>query len=393
MDVSGRKLNKCCQEKPVLDKELIRRQLASCPFPIDKAELQYRVLFTEVMKCCKAKDMLAVSPLVSIVAIISIDRNKQRELLQRLSTLDISSGVNAHINLGFAWFELLKYCDLKYIYQTVLDLCMSSEQKAEIEKIMIELDLWKNKLELVNYRSLWHIVSDEFVLDFFSDPTFFGPPKNVPGEEGVGADAASSSDEVGPSTSGQSEDGIDGNSHYEGKEIVEIEAVLEALESQGVTTQYIKILHELQRNFETKMSPLYNDINIDVRREVRQGDTISTKLFLATIQNVTRTLEWDNTRVKIDGRQYHHLCFADVIVLITPNISQAGRMLDDFDRACRKISLRLISHAPFTLYRTNNFRMLQLCLSRSEMNMINDLAPELSKRKRAAWELSRALSM
>ncbi|VDO60988.1 unnamed protein product [Heligmosomoides polygyrus] len=37
---------------------------------------------------------------------------------------------------------------------------------------------------------------------------------------------------------------------------------------------------------------------------------------------------------KFDGRQLHHLRFADDIVLITPGISQAERMLADFDRVC-----------------------------------------------------------
>ncbi|KAE9417419.1 hypothetical protein Angca_008526, partial [Angiostrongylus cantonensis] len=72
---------------------------------------------------------------------------------------------------------------------------------------------------------------------------------------------------------------------------IEIEAVMEAVGSQGVPTQYIKILRELYKNFTTKSSPFYNDINIDFRRGVRQGDTISPKLFTATLQSVVRTLE------------------------------------------------------------------------------------------------------
>ncbi|VDM64782.1 unnamed protein product [Angiostrongylus costaricensis] len=47
---------------------------------------------------------------------------------------------------------------------------------------------------------------------------------------------------------------------------VEIEAALEALDSQGVPTQYMMILRELYKNFATKMSRFYNDINVDVER-------------------------------------------------------------------------------------------------------------------------------
>ena len=66
-----------------------------------------------------------------------------------------------------------------------------------------------------------------------------------------------------------------------------------------------------------------------------------------------RGLEWDNDGVKIDGRQLHHLRFADDIVLITSSISQAERMLADFDKACGKVGLRL-NHTK-TMFMKNGF--------------------------------------
>ncbi|VDM63262.1 unnamed protein product [Angiostrongylus costaricensis] len=174
---------------------------------------------------------------------------------------------------------------------------------------------------------------------------------------------------------------------------VEIEAALETLDSQRVPTQYIKILCELYKNFTTKMSPSYNDINIDAKREVRQDDTISLKLFTTTLQNVLRTLEWDNMGVKIDGRQLHQLRLADDIVLTTPSISQAERMLGDFDKAFGKIGFRLnltkmiffrnglISHAPYTLNGTNISEWSSYVYLGREINMLNDLAPKLSRKE------------
>ncbi|KAK6748736.1 hypothetical protein RB195_001388 [Necator americanus] len=80
---------------------------------------------------------------------------------------------------------------------------------------------------------------------------------------------------------------------------VETEAVMEALDNQGVLTPYIKILRELYSNFTTKISPLYNDVIVDVKRGVRQGDTISPKIFSATLEKTMRRLEWDNMGVKL----------------------------------------------------------------------------------------------
>ena len=94
-------------------------------------------------------------------------------------------------------------------------------------------------------------------------------------------------------------------------DLVETEAVINALSNQGIPTQYIKIIRELYNNFTTRISPFYNDIIIDVKRGVRQGDTISPKLFSAALENVMRTLEWDDIGVKLHGRQLHHLRFAD----------------------------------------------------------------------------------
>ncbi|VDP20578.1 unnamed protein product [Heligmosomoides polygyrus] len=101
--------------------------------------------------------------------------------------------------------------------------------------------------------------------------------------------------------------------------------------------------------------------------------------------------------VKVDGRQLHHLRFADDIVLITPRISQPERMLADFDRVCGNVGLQLnltktmfmrngqVSDAPFSLKGTNISECSSYVYPGREVNMANDLAPELSRRKRAAW--------
>ncbi|VDM59292.1 unnamed protein product [Angiostrongylus costaricensis] len=93
----------------------------------------------------------------------------------------------------------------------------------------------------------------------------------------------------------------------------------------------MKILRELYKNFITRISLFYKGIKTDVKTRVRQSDTISSKLITASLENVMRTLVWDNMGVKIDGRQLHHLRFADDTVVITSIISQAEQTLADFE--------------------------------------------------------------
>ncbi|VDM53676.1 unnamed protein product [Angiostrongylus costaricensis] len=80
------------------------------------------------------------------------------------------------------------------------------------------------------------------------------------------------------------------------------------------------------------------------------------------------TLEWDNMGMKIDGQQLHHLRFADDIVLITPNISQA---------LTKTMFMRdeLVSCAPFTLNGTNISECSSYIYLGREINMLSDLTP------------------
>ncbi|KAK6764082.1 hypothetical protein RB195_024419 [Necator americanus] len=138
--------------------------------------------------------------------------------------------------------------------------------------------------------------------------------------------------------------------------------------------------HESTSNFTTGISPFYKNIIIDVKKGVRQGDTISPKIFAVTLENAMRKLEWDDMGMKVDGR-----------------ISQAERMLTEFDETCGCIGLELniqktmfmrngwVSDAPFTLNGTNISECTSYVYLSRELNMMNDLTTELGRRRRAAW--------
>ncbi|VDP27216.1 unnamed protein product [Heligmosomoides polygyrus] len=117
---------------------------------------------------------------------------------------------------------------------------------------------------------------------------------------------------------------------------VETETVIDALLTQGVPTQYIRVLRELYSGFATKISPFYIDFVIDVKRGVRQGDTISPKLFGATPDLGT----------------------------LQPNLSKKMFMRNG-----------RVSDAPFSLSGTNISGCFNYVYLGSEANMIKNLAP------------------
>ncbi|KAK6764023.1 hypothetical protein RB195_024380 [Necator americanus] len=145
-------------------------------------------------------------------------------------------------------------------------------------------------------------------------------------------------------------------------------------------------------SFTAGISPFYKNIIIDVKKGIRQGDTISPKIFTATLENAMQQLERESEG---GGRQLNYLRTADDIVQITSSISQAERMLTEFDETFGCIGLHLqktifirngwVSDAPYTLNGTNISKCTSYVYLGRELNMMNDLNPELGRRRRAAW--------
>ncbi len=49
-----------------------------------------------------------------------------------------------------------------------------------------------------------------------------------------------------------------------------------------------------------------------IQRGVRQGDTLSPKLFNAGLEQVFRRLNWENKGIQINGERLNHLRFAEI---------------------------------------------------------------------------------
>ncbi|XGW29763.1 hypothetical protein V3C99_009088 [Haemonchus contortus] len=81
-------------------------------------------------------------------------------------------------------------------------------------------------------------------------------------------------------------------------------------------------------------------------------------------------------RILVEGQPCDKQGFGeDDIVLITPNIERAEQMLAKFDSVCGRIGLNLKLNEDYVHEKRTG----------REVNMMNDLAPELCRRKRAAW--------
>ena len=78
-----------------------------------------------------------------------------------------------------------------------------------------------------------------------------------------------------------------------------------------------------------------------IKKGVRQGDTISPKLFTATLEGIFKTLDWSQKGININGEHMNHLRFADDIVTISSNLSELETMLQELDEASRVTGLKM----------------------------------------------------
>jgi hypothetical protein len=144
--------------------------------------------------------------------------------------------------------------------------------------------------------------------------------------------------------------------------------MLMALRKQGVENAYQDIIKDIYSRAKSKIKVNLDDVTVPMKRGVRQGDTISPKLFTATLEDIFRDIEWNvqegdeiyvrtesarnelekrrrkkrkKKGIKIDGEWLTHLRFADDIVLFAENGLDMEEMIEEMAEKSKKCGLRM----------------------------------------------------
>ena len=81
---------------------------------------------------------------------------------------------------------------------------------------------------------------------------------------------------------------------------------------------------------------------IPIRKGVRQGDTISPKLFTATLEDLFRNFDWSNCSVLINGTKLSNLRFADDVTIIAQDLEELEISLNELSVASMQHGLKVI---------------------------------------------------
>lgn len=115
------------------------------------------------------------------------------------------------------------------------------------------------------------------------------------------------------------------------------------MDDARVDSRYTELLVDIYKNatFHVRVNEDLETERIQLNRGVRQGDTISPKLFTLALENIFKTLTWDKKGINIDGSHLNHLRFADDIVLISSNIQELKDMLEQLKGAAEGVGLKM----------------------------------------------------
>ena len=117
---------------------------------------------------------------------------------------------------------------------------------------------------------------------------------------------------------------------------VQTEAILTSLQEQGIEDAYIEILKDIYSDSSVTVHLHKESEKIRINIGIRQGDTVSPKLFTATLKGIFRRLNWENKGVKIDAEFLTIIRFADDIFLCTETPQE---LFDESRRMCFKINI------------------------------------------------------
>ena len=85
---------------------------------------------------------------------------------------------------------------------------------------------------------------------------------------------------------------------------VEHEEIIKALEEHQVPTAYLETIKSMYRTC-TSQVRMDNDLSksFEIRRGVRQGDTLSPNMFNSGLEQVFRRLNWQDKGININGEK------------------------------------------------------------------------------------------
>ena len=152
---------------------------------------------------------------------------------------------------------------------------------------------------------------------------------------------------------------------------VEIPAVLRAIRNQGVEEIYCRILEDIYKDGTAAIKVHAETSKIPIKKGVRQGDTISPKLFTACLEEIFRKLEWRDKGIKIGDEYLNNLRFADDIVLFSESVYELQLLINELNTESLKVGLKMNKKKTKVMY-NNQVQVEQIQVQDEVLEVVNE---------------------
>lgn len=100
----------------------------------------------------------------------------------------------------------------------------------------------------------------------------------------------------------------------------------------------------------TLIHDTYKDANTTFRLQqetqpiqIRQGESLSPKLFILALENIGSSQDWEDKSIKINGSRLNYLKYVDDLMLIANSAKELQGMVPELHQASEKVWLMHIS--------------------------------------------------
>ena len=97
----------------------------------------------------------------------------------------------------------------------------------------------------------------------------------------------------------------------------------------------MKVIEDIAKDCYGEINFFCEPCRIEIKKGLRQGDTISPKLFVATLESLFRRMKW-KSGIKIDGEMLMHLLFGDDCVSFAESANKLRYMIAKLVRDQRR---------------------------------------------------------
>src|SRR5271156_5086668 len=117
--------------------------------------------------------------------------------------------------------------------------------------------------------------------------------------------------------------------------------MIDAITKQGVDQVVVDTLNNIYQSATSRIRLHETSDLFRIGKGVRQGDTISPKLFTATLEDALRNIKWHGAGIPIDKKTLTNLRYADDVGKFSRNSSDLQTIIIKGDKETKQVGLKM----------------------------------------------------